>query len=217
MTRWLGRLLLAGLLAVPVSEAAATTGYLRLDFQRGSELRFGVFAPVSRTVAVLPTLRASGIQSELNLGVTGDAGALHVHAWVAGGLRYTALTPYAGPGLSFVLEVPPLPLYIESWSELRLFQPFGGPSDELLHRSFVLLTMRPFLSVGGQVEPTVVTGEGVQTNYVGPRANLGFGRDAIGLFAGWDTQGSGVFVRATLMLRFGRASRSRWPTGGPRG
>ncbi len=223
MTRWmamfargvLGALVVAGLSAAPVSEASATTGFVRLDFQRGSEVRLGVFAPVSRTVAVLPQVRASGVQSELNLGLTGDAGAIHVHGWFAGGLRYTALTPYMGPGLSFVLEVPPLPIYLESWTELRLFQPFGGAADELLHRDFLLLTLRPYLSVGGQFEPTFSTSGGVQTMYVGPRANVSFGKDAIGVFAGWDAEGGGVLVRATLLLRFGRATRTRWPTGGP--
>jgi hypothetical protein len=177
-------------------------GYARFDFQRSSEMRLGVFAPVSRTVAIAPSIRASGRQAELNVGVTADIGALYVTGWVGGGMRYTATVPYVSPGLAFAIEAPPLPLYLESWTEYRHFRTFGGTEDELWKQDLVMLTLREGFSLGAQFEPMWEMPGGLQTFYIGPRANLGFRRDALGVFAGWDTQTGGVLARVTLLLRF---------------
>ncbi|MEZ4315895.1 MAG: hypothetical protein R3F61_00250 [Myxococcota bacterium] len=196
------RPLLAALLFA--STPAWAGGYARLDFQRASQVRVGVFAPVSRTVAIAPVARLSGREAELDVGVTADIGALYLAGWVGGGMRFSpAAVPYVSPGLSFALEVPPLPLYIESWTELRVLQPFGGTADELWKQDLLLITVRHQLSLGGQYEPTFTFPGGLQTSYIGPRANFGFRRgDAIGVFGGWDTQGNGFTGRVTVLLRF---------------
>jgi len=183
--------------------SAWASGYARLDFEQGIEARVGVFAPVSRTTAIAPVLRGSGRQAELDLGLSTELGALHLSGWMAGGMRYDATVPFFGPGLAFAIEIPPLPLYFESTTEYRIFRPFGGTADELLKRDLVLFTLRYRLSAGAQFEPRWRNPGGLQSNHIGPRVNIGFQRgDAIGLFAGWDTLGTGVLVRATLLLRF---------------
>ncbi|MCB9675820.1 MAG: hypothetical protein H6737_11925 [Alphaproteobacteria bacterium] len=194
------RALLAGLLLA--ASPAWAGGFVRIDAQRQSEARLGLFAPVSRTVAIAPSVRLSGRQAELDVGVTAEIGALYVTGWVGGGMRWEATQAFFGPGLALAFEAPPIPLYLESWTELRLFRPLGGLEDELWKQDLVLITVRNNLSTGAQFEPRYTFPGGLQTLYVGPRVNLGFGKDALGLFGGWDTQGNGFTARVTLLLRF---------------
>jgi hypothetical protein len=153
----------------------------------------GLTFPLSPDAAVATSLVLSNTAVELQAGVTLQFGALDLMLLAGLERRFGASTFGLVPELHVVIEAPPLPVYLESWVRVGVHSPFDATgTDDCLTRSFLLVNIKRWVSVGPQTEVGWVLGGPLTSLPVGARANFRVnGHLGLGLFAGWETQAAG--------------------------
>ena len=196
------------------AEASRIPGWFRVDTDSlGTHFLIGATHSV-HGVSVESNIFIDDSIGEFDLGVSIPA--------VKGGNFSLTVLPMLGLGYDFAAPDGPLAVYphlfvfmpagklfLKSWTIGTLYSVFDEEgTNEVYTRNYLTYSLNKTLAIGPQVEAVLVgNGVGVVSFVVGPRINIGYGKNnTLGILVGYDTKKAEEQTGLTGRLSFTR----RW-------